>query len=91
MITACLALILSTSVIFGEFRGKESIIRRKLLNGYSDSQIMQGIGIQSELIRPSRRKGETDGQRYRTGKDELDGALSLFSDMDALSPFHGHP
>ncbi|CAM1510122.1 Fc.00g004570.m01.CDS01 [Cosmosporella sp. VM-42] len=47
MITACLALVLSSSVIFGEFRGKQSIIRRKLLNGYSDSQIMQGIGIQS--------------------------------------------
>ncbi|KAF7563237.1 hypothetical protein G7046_g891 [Stylonectria norvegica] len=47
MIMACLALILSSSVIFGEFRGKESIIRRKLLNGYSDSQILQGIGIQS--------------------------------------------
>lgn len=47
MITALLAIILSSSVIFGEFRGKDSIIRRKLLNSYSDSQIMQGIGIQS--------------------------------------------
>jgi hypothetical protein len=47
MITACLAIILSSSVIFGEFRGRDSVIRRKLLNGYSDSQIMQGIGIQS--------------------------------------------
>ncbi|KAH7153016.1 hypothetical protein EDB81DRAFT_790284 [Dactylonectria macrodidyma] len=47
MITALLAIVLSTSVIFGEFRGKDSIIRRKLLNSYSDSQIMQGIGIQS--------------------------------------------
>ncbi|KAK7421689.1 hypothetical protein QQZ08_009863 [Neonectria magnoliae] len=35
------------SVIFGEFRGRNSVIRRKLLNSYSDSQIMQGIGIQS--------------------------------------------
>ncbi|PHH82475.1 hypothetical protein CDD82_5888 [Ophiocordyceps australis] len=34
-------------VIFAEFRGKSSKIRRKLLNGYSDSQILQGIGIQS--------------------------------------------
>lgn len=47
MITALLAIILSSSVIFGEFRGRDSIIRRKLLNSYSDSQIMQGIGIQS--------------------------------------------
>lgn len=47
MITAILALILSSSVIFAEIRGKPSTIRRKLLNGYSDSQIMQGIGIQS--------------------------------------------
>ncbi|CAF3564822.1 hypothetical protein SNK03_001607 [Fusarium graminearum] len=47
MITALLAVILSSSVIFAEMRGKESVIRRKLLNGYSDSQIMQGIGIQS--------------------------------------------
>lgn len=47
MITALLAIILSTSVIFADFRGKTSTIRRKLLNGYSDSQILQGIGIQS--------------------------------------------
>lgn len=47
MITAVLALILSSSVIFADIRGKPSTIRRKLLNGYSDSQIMQGIGIQS--------------------------------------------
>ncbi|KEY64253.1 hypothetical protein S7711_09045 [Stachybotrys chartarum IBT 7711] len=46
MITACLAIILSASVIFAEFRGKQSMIRRKLLNSYSDSQIFQGIGIQ---------------------------------------------
>ncbi|KJZ77562.1 hypothetical protein HIM_03286 [Hirsutella minnesotensis 3608] len=47
MITACLAIVLSASVILSEFRGKDSPIRRKLLNGYSDSQILQGIGIQS--------------------------------------------
>ena len=47
MITACLALILSSSVILGEFRGKDSITRRKLLSNYSDSQLMQGIGLQS--------------------------------------------
>lgn len=47
MITALLSIVLSSSVIFGEFRGRDSLIRRKLLNGYSDSQIMQGIGIQS--------------------------------------------
>ncbi|KAJ6786297.1 hypothetical protein PWT90_10625 [Aphanocladium album] len=48
MITAVLALILSTSVIFAEIRGRApTTIRRKLLNGYSDSQIVQGIGIQS--------------------------------------------
>lgn len=33
--------------MIGDFRGKSSTIRRKLLNGYSDSQILQGIGIQS--------------------------------------------
>lgn len=47
MITAVLALVLATSVIVAEVRGRPSTIRRKLLNGYSDSQIMQGIGIQS--------------------------------------------
>ncbi|KAH7304698.1 hypothetical protein B0I35DRAFT_444756 [Stachybotrys elegans] len=47
MITAAFSIILSASVIFAEFRGKQSIIRRKLLNSYSDSQILQGIGIQS--------------------------------------------
>ena len=48
MITACLAIVLSATVIFAEMRGKGSKIRRKLLSGYSDSQILQGIGIQSE-------------------------------------------
>ncbi|KAK0387151.1 hypothetical protein NLU13_5464 [Sarocladium strictum] len=47
MITALLAIVLSAMVIFCEIRGKSSKIRRKLLSGYSDSQIMQGIGIQS--------------------------------------------
>ncbi|PHH92481.1 hypothetical protein CDD83_7229 [Cordyceps sp. RAO-2017] len=47
MATACLALVLSASVILADVRGKDSTIRRKLLNGYSDSQILQGIGIQS--------------------------------------------
>ncbi|KAK5992945.1 hypothetical protein PT974_06370 [Cladobotryum mycophilum] len=47
IITAGLAIILSASVIIAEIRGKTSTTRRKLLNGYSDSQIMQGIGIQS--------------------------------------------
>ncbi|KAH8169087.1 hypothetical protein LIA77_11213 [Sarocladium implicatum] len=47
MITACLAIVLSATVIFAEIRGKSSKIRRKLLSGYSDSQILQGIGIQS--------------------------------------------
>ncbi|KAL6863171.1 hypothetical protein ACO1O0_003415 [Amphichorda felina] len=47
MITACAAIILSITVIFSEYRGKAAPIRRKVLDGYSDSQIMQGIGIQS--------------------------------------------
>jgi len=47
VITAAVALALATSVIFREFRSKPSPIRRKLLNGYSDLQIIQGIGIQS--------------------------------------------
>lgn len=49
MITAFLAIALSSSVVFSEFRANHhtSTIRRKLLNSYSDSQIMQGIGIQS--------------------------------------------
>lgn len=47
MITASIAIILAMTVIFSEFRGKTATIRRKVLDGYSDSQIMQGIGIQS--------------------------------------------
>jgi hypothetical protein len=46
IITAGIAVLLSGSVIYAELRGKQSSIRRKLLNGYSDSQILQGIGIQ---------------------------------------------
>jgi hypothetical protein len=50
MITACLAIVLAMTVIFSEYRGKTATIRRKLLDGYSDSQIMQGIGIQSMAL-----------------------------------------
>lgn len=35
------------SIIISDFRGRPATIRKKLLDGYSDSQIMQGIGIQS--------------------------------------------
>jgi hypothetical protein len=44
--TAGLAIVISASIILQEIKGKPSIIRRKLLNGYSDQQIMTGIGIQ---------------------------------------------
>ncbi|KAK4149991.1 hypothetical protein C8A00DRAFT_18399 [Chaetomidium leptoderma] len=53
-ITAGLALSLSASLVVQEFwrssssRSRNpSVIRRKLLNGYSDQQIMVGIGLQS--------------------------------------------
>ncbi|KAK4182924.1 hypothetical protein QBC35DRAFT_509078 [Podospora australis] len=54
-ITATLALGMSASLIFQSFRRRQphtsnpnpSVIRRKLLNGYSDQQILVGIGIQS--------------------------------------------
>ncbi|KAK3321304.1 hypothetical protein B0T19DRAFT_403858 [Cercophora scortea] len=53
-ITASLALLLSASLVLPEFLKTSrtsppstSTIRRKLLNGYSDQQIMVGIGIQS--------------------------------------------
>ncbi|KAK0614845.1 hypothetical protein B0T17DRAFT_497773 [Bombardia bombarda] len=52
-ITAGLALIMSASLVFQEFmrsprsKSNPSTIRRKLINGYSDQQIMVGIGIQS--------------------------------------------
>ncbi|KAI0161284.1 hypothetical protein GGR57DRAFT_352777 [Xylariaceae sp. FL1272] len=49
--TAAIALVISTSLIFQETRGraahKPSVLRRKLLNAYSDQQILTGIGIQS--------------------------------------------
>ncbi|KAI1095379.1 hypothetical protein F5B19DRAFT_441287 [Rostrohypoxylon terebratum] len=50
IITATVSLILSASLIFQEARNKsssESVLRRKLLNSYSDQQILTGIGIQS--------------------------------------------
>jgi hypothetical protein len=47
IITAGLALSISTSIIFQELRAKPSTIRRKLLQGYSDQQILVGIGLQS--------------------------------------------
>ncbi|KAF4121749.1 hypothetical protein GMORB2_1588 [Geosmithia morbida] len=47
IIAAAVALVLSMSLIFSESRGKTSTVRRKLLDGYSDSQLLQGIGIQS--------------------------------------------
>ncbi|KAM3432512.1 hypothetical protein NHJ13734_006827 [Beauveria thailandica] len=50
IITAGLALLLSASVILTEIRGRPSAVRRKLLNGFSDSQIVQGIGIQSVAL-----------------------------------------
>ncbi|KAF4507624.1 hypothetical protein G6O67_004103 [Ophiocordyceps sinensis] len=50
MVTACLAIVLSAPVIWADFRGKDSTIRLKLLNGYSDSQILQGIGVQSVVL-----------------------------------------
>ncbi|EJT70184.1 hypothetical protein GGTG_12357 [Gaeumannomyces tritici R3-111a-1] len=53
--TAALALAMSASLIFQEFRAcrrkdgycKPHTIRRKLLNSYSDQQILTGIGLQS--------------------------------------------
>ncbi|KAI2642018.1 hypothetical protein GGS21DRAFT_286729 [Xylaria nigripes] len=52
IITAVIALIISASLVFQEARGrasprKHSVLRRKLLNAYSDQQILTGIGIQS--------------------------------------------
>ncbi|KAK4223137.1 hypothetical protein QBC38DRAFT_488301 [Podospora fimiseda] len=51
-ITATLALIMSATLIFqdcasGRCRKTPSVVRRKLLNGYSDQQILVGIGLQS--------------------------------------------
>ncbi|KAI1128223.1 hypothetical protein F5Y10DRAFT_241127 [Nemania abortiva] len=52
IITAIIALVISASLIFQEARGRASaqtpsVLRRKLLNSYSDQQILTGIGIQS--------------------------------------------
>ncbi|KAI1422781.1 hypothetical protein F5Y12DRAFT_596019 [Xylaria sp. FL1777] len=51
IITAVIALAISASLVFQEARGrtsqKPSVLRRKLLNAYSDQQILTGIGIQS--------------------------------------------
>lgn len=51
IITAAISLTLSATLIFQEMRrpasAKPSVLRRKLLNAYSDQQILTGIGIQS--------------------------------------------
>lgn len=51
IITAAIALILSTYIILGEFRSSApitpKIISRKLLGSFSDQQIIEGIGIQA--------------------------------------------
>ncbi|OTB13022.1 hypothetical protein K445DRAFT_25144 [Daldinia sp. EC12] len=54
IIAAAIALLISASLVFQEIRSKAnsspqepSILRRKLLNSYSDQQILTGIGIQS--------------------------------------------
>ncbi|KAJ2896462.1 hypothetical protein MKZ38_005550 [Zalerion maritima] len=49
MMTAFVGISLSASIIFSErgHRTSPSTIRRKLLNGYSDQQLITGIGIQS--------------------------------------------
>ncbi|KAI1210697.1 uncharacterized protein F4807DRAFT_55947 [Annulohypoxylon truncatum] len=51
IITAGISLVLSASLIFQEARSRnsssESVLRRKLLNSYSDQQILTGIGLQS--------------------------------------------
>ncbi|KAI1388239.1 uncharacterized protein F4822DRAFT_239602 [Hypoxylon trugodes] len=51
IVTAAISLVISASLIFQETRRstsqKLSTLRRKLLNSYSDQQILTGIGIQS--------------------------------------------
>ncbi|KAI3327676.1 hypothetical protein HD806DRAFT_330904 [Xylariaceae sp. AK1471] len=52
IITAIIALAISASLVFQEARGRTSarrpsVLRRKLLNAFSDQQILTGIGIQS--------------------------------------------
>ncbi|KAK2770319.1 hypothetical protein CKAH01_14808 [Colletotrichum kahawae] len=44
-IAATIALLLSWSIVLFERKERPSSIRRKLLNGYSDTQILQGIAI----------------------------------------------
>ncbi|KAI1083995.1 hypothetical protein F5B20DRAFT_526257 [Whalleya microplaca] len=48
VVTAVISLVLSATMIFQEVRGRvrPSVLRRKLLNAYSDQQILTGIGIQ---------------------------------------------
>ncbi|KXJ86670.1 hypothetical protein Micbo1qcDRAFT_236748 [Microdochium bolleyi] len=48
MITAVISLILSISLVFEDVRNKDSAstLRRRLLNSYSDQQILTGIGLQ---------------------------------------------
>ncbi|KAL7624290.1 hypothetical protein AAE478_005850 [Parahypoxylon ruwenzoriense] len=55
VVTAAISLLISASLVFQEMRYssrnpsqlKPSVLRRKLLNSYSDQQILTGIGIQS--------------------------------------------
>ncbi|KAI0846563.1 hypothetical protein F5Y00DRAFT_271862 [Daldinia vernicosa] len=51
IVTAAISILISASLVFQEMRNnaqkKPSILRRKLLNSYSDQQILTGIGIQS--------------------------------------------
>ncbi|KAH8677294.1 hypothetical protein BX600DRAFT_430654 [Xylariales sp. PMI_506] len=50
IITAAVSIVLSASLIIQEQfmkTGRPSVVRRKLLNAYSDQQILTGIGIQS--------------------------------------------
>lgn len=49
IVTAAISLLISASLVFQEWRNnaKPSVLRRKLLNAYSDQQILTGIGLQS--------------------------------------------
>ncbi|KAH8194572.1 hypothetical protein TruAng_011267 [Truncatella angustata] len=54
VITAAVALVISATLVFQEQFSKQikpSVVRRKLLNAYSDQQILTGIGIQSVGLR----------------------------------------
>lgn len=50
IVTAAIALTISATLVLQEMRpgspGKPSVLRRKLLNSYSDQQILTGIGLQ---------------------------------------------